>query len=143
MGNQHRLTLTMSPKEDYLEKQEEVLKNLEDSLVKKLSPEARNKAIEQGKQLEEMQSEKDTDEKLKCLPTLTIQDIPEVLPKQEGIKDVTVGNIKGMASVQPTNEVLYMKMRLNTDMLDEAEHEILPLFSMVLTSMGAKDKSYR
>ena len=48
VGNQHRLTLTMSPKEDYLEKQEEVLQNLEDSLVKKLSPEARNKAIEQG-----------------------------------------------------------------------------------------------
>ena len=90
-----------------------------------------------------MQSEKDTDEKLKCLPTLTIQDIPQVLPKQEGIKEVTVGNIKGMASVQPTNEVLYLKMRLNTDMLTETEHEILPLFSMVLTSMGANDKSYR
>ena len=48
-----------------------------------------------------------------------------------------------MISVQPTNEVAYFKLRLNTDLLDESEQEILPLFSMVLTSMGAGDKNYR
>ena len=48
-----------------------------------------------------------------------------------------------MSSIQPTNEVVYFKLRLNTDVLDQTEQEILPLLSMVLTCMGAGDKTYR
>ena len=85
----------MAPKEDYLEVQEEVLKNLENSLVQNLNPEDRIKSIDQGKLLEQMQSEKETETELKCLPTLTINDIPMTLPKQEGVNEVTINGIKG------------------------------------------------
>ena len=87
----------MAPKEDYLEVQEEVLKNLENSLVQNLNPEDRIKSIDQGKLLEQMQSEKETENELKCLPTLTINDIPMTLPKQEGVNEVTINGIKGMS----------------------------------------------
>ena len=100
-------------------------------------------AIDQGKLLNEMQSEKDTEDMLKCLPTLTINDIPMTLPKYDGVNHIDIKNIKGMSSVQPTNEVVYFKLRLNTDVLDQTEQEILPLLSMVLTCMGAGDKTYR
>jgi Zn-dependent M16 (insulinase) family peptidase len=40
--------------------------------------------------------------------------------------------------------VVYFNARLNTSqVLTKDELEILPLFSMVMTSMGAHDKSYR
>ena len=90
----------MSPKENYLEVQEEVLKNLENSLVQNLNPEDRIKSIDQGKLLEQMQSEKETESELKCLPTLTINDIPMTLPKQEGVNEVTINGIKGMSLYQ-------------------------------------------
>ena len=87
----------MAPKEDYLKVQEDVLKNLENSLVQNLNPEDRIKSIDQGKLLEQMQSEKETENELKCLPTLTINDIPMTLPKQEGVNEVTINGIKGMS----------------------------------------------
>merc|ERR1719266_402664 len=120
------------------------LKNkVKEYLVENLTPEERAKAIDQGKLLNEMQSEKDTEDMLKCLPTLTINDIPMTLPKYDGVNHIDIKNIKGMSSVQPTNEVVYFKLRLNTDVLDQTEQEILPLLSMVLTCMGAGDKTYR
>lgn len=87
--NKHRFTLTMSPQNDYLENQQKQLKDLEDELVSKLSAEERQKAIEQGKELERMQSSKDSEETLSCLPTLTLSDIPLSLPSYGGISQVS------------------------------------------------------
>ena len=56
------------------------------------------------------------------------------------------GSIKGQLSAQPTNEVAYIKFGLNAEdcnVLTESEKESLPLFTMVMTSMGAGSKSYR
>ena len=135
----------MSPKTEYLEEQKAKLDALEADLVRNLSDKDREMVIEQGRQLEEMQSVKDCEEKLSCLPTLTLADIPDELPKYGGVSTVTLANgISGQLSAQPTNEVAYTKFRLRTDgILTPEEKEILPIFAMVMTSVGAGSKSYR
>ncbi len=146
LANNHRLTLTMSPTSDYLTKQQSELSDLEAKLVNNLSADDRQKAIDQGKLLEKMQSTKDSEDALSCLPTLSLEDIPLTLPTYDGVSQVPLkaSGILGQLSAQPTNEVAYLKFRLNTDeVLSPREMEILPLFSMVLTSMGAGTKSYR
>ena len=94
LNNNHRLTLTMSPKSDYLAQQQEQLDELEANLVSKLSEQERAQAIEQGKILEEMQSKKDSEEVLSCLPTLTLDDIPHSLPKYDGVSQISLGMIR-------------------------------------------------
>lgn len=145
LENNHRLTLTMSPESDFLEKQQKVLDELEFGLVKNLSDKERQLAIEQGESLEQMQSAKDSLEKMSCLPTLSLKDISHHLPKYGGVSSASLSDgIKGQVSAQPTNEVAYVKFRLNTEyVLNDQEKEILPLFTKVMASMGAGDKSYR
>ena len=89
--NNHRLTLTMSPKSDYLVQQQKHLDQLEADLVAKLSDQDRAKIIEQGQLLEKAQSTKDSEESLSCLPTLTLADIPHSLPKYDGVSQVSLG----------------------------------------------------
>ena len=148
LENNHRLTLTMSPKADFLTEQQKVLDNLEENLVEQLDAEGRQKAIEQGQLLEKMQSAKDEEEAIACLPTLRLSDIAHTLPEYSGLENISLrhgaNTIQGQRSLQPTNEVAYMKCRLNVEStLTKSEKELLPLFSSMLTSMGAGDKNYR
>ena len=57
----------------------------------RLSDEQRAQAIEQGEVLEKMQSTKDSEETLACLPTLTLADIPHSLPKYDGVSQISLG----------------------------------------------------
>ena len=145
LQNNHRLTLTMAPKTDYLKEQQDVLDNLEANLVNQLDSSGRQKAIEQGQLLEKMQSAKDEEDVIACLPTLRLSDIPEKLQSYGGkLEAININNIAGQRSVQPTNEVTYMKCRLDVNhMLSPKEKELLPIFSSMMTSMGAGAKSYR
>ena len=144
LDNNHRLTLTMSPKTNFLSDQQKVLDDLETNLVDQLDAEGKNKAIEQGQLLEKMQTAKDEEETIACLPTLRLSDIPQTLPESPGLENITLGSITGQVSVQPTNEVSYMKCRLNVNsVLTESEKEILPLFSSMLVNCGAGNQSYR
>jgi Zn-dependent M16 (insulinase) family peptidase len=82
LDNQHKLILTMSPQDDYVGQQQQILDNLEDRLVKGLNAEQQQMAIDQGKLLDKMQSEKDSEEVIRCLPTLSVnEDMPESLPR--------------------------------------------------------------
>ena len=57
----------------------------------RLSDEQRAQAIEQGEVLEKMQSTKDSEETLACLPTLTLADIPHTLPQYDGVSQISLG----------------------------------------------------
>ena len=146
LQNNHRLTLTMAPKADYLKKQQDILDNLEAKLVNELDSEGRQRAIEQGLRLEQMQSAKDEEDTIACLPTLRLSDIPEKRPIDGNgkVEAIQINNISGQRSIQPTNQVTYMKCRLDVNhLLSAEERELLPLFSSMMTSMGAGEKSYR
>ena len=71
----------MSPKGDFLTQQQKVLDDLEENLVEQLDAVGRQKAIEQGQLLEKMQSAKDEEETIACLPTLRLSDIAPTLPE--------------------------------------------------------------
>ena len=59
--------------------------------VFRLTDEQRAQAIEQGEILEKMQSTKDSEETLACLPTLTLADIPHSLPQYDGVSQISLG----------------------------------------------------
>lgn len=142
--NQHQLVLTMSPKENYLEEKQQTLDELEKQLVDNLSEEAKARVTEQGKILAEQQSTKESEETIACLPSLSISDMPDTLPKYSlDVVDSFPKHCKGQLSIQPTNGVAYFRARLSTAHLNPEEQELLPLLFMILTSMGAGEKSYR
>ncbi len=143
VDNNHRLVLTMSPKSEYLADQQRVLDDLEERLVTGLTEEDRARVIAEGKELEKLQGSKDN-ELISSLPTLTIQDIPDKLPRYTTENRSVYGSIRGGLNVQPTNGVAYFRAMLNADpVLDDAERELVPLFTAFLSSMGAGKKSYR
>ena len=46
-----------------------------------------------------MQSTKDSEETLACLPTLTLADIPHSLPQYDGVSQISLGMNNNISSV--------------------------------------------
>jgi len=136
-GNPHKLVQTMSPTDDFEAKEQKMFDNLQNT-VTNLSEEEKDKWYHKSLELQKMQFEK---EDFSCLPSLHVSDI-----KSE--YDPTVMETRLMAGVpvistlQPTNDVSYFRAMIDTSQLSEDLKVYLPVFSMVLTKLGAGHLGY-
>lgn len=138
--NRHKLTLMMHPDEQYDEKLKEKEENRLSRLVSKLTDNERAQLFQRGLVLFETQMQK---EDLSCLPTLTVDDIEcKVLTENVDIHQASSG-VPIYCSPQPTNEVTYVRFLANTSHLPAELKPYLPLFTDVLTKMGAGSWDYK
>ncbi|XP_043279555.1 presequence protease, mitochondrial [Venturia canescens] len=138
LENKHKLTLTMSPDDNY-EKlrcaaEEKLLKSKLDSLSK----EELAKIFEDGKILLADQQKEEPE----VLPTLKIGDLKADVERYE-TRDLTVSDVPVQISVQPTNGISYYRAILNTRELDDEMKKLLPIFNSVVAKMGTKKNDYR
>lgn len=138
--NPHKLTLTMRPDETYDEKLKQKEENCLSDLVNRLTDDDRTQLFQRGLILFEKQMEK---EDLSCLPTLKIDDIErKVLTDIVDIHQASSG-VPIYCCPQPTNEVTYIRFLANTSTLQTDLKPYLPLFTDVLTKMGAGSLDYK
>ncbi|XP_067002976.2 presequence protease, mitochondrial isoform X1 [Anabrus simplex] len=138
-GNPHKLTLSMSPEEDYDEKQSQAQKLLLQSKLSNLSEDDRRKLFVQGKELlDEQQKVQDTS----CLPTLHIDDLKKEID-QTPLRDSVHGQIPVQVCMQPTNGITYFRGIINTSAANEDLKLLIPLFNRVVAKMGTKKRDYR
>ncbi|XP_075219199.1 presequence protease, mitochondrial [Lycorma delicatula] len=137
--NPHRLTLSMSPAENYDGK----LLLLEENLLRtRLNnmPESEIKMIyEEGLLLRKEQEKADDGA---CLPTIKVLDLRKDVEKIE-IKKVYFSDIPVQVSVQPTNGVAYFYGTLDVDQLSSESKKLLPLFCYVASKMGTPELDFR
>ncbi|XP_066596308.1 presequence protease, mitochondrial-like [Prorops nasuta] len=137
--NCHRLTLTMSPKENYHEEKQLAEDNLLEAKLNGLSKEEREKIFEDGMRLLTEQQKQDD---ASVLPTLKIEDLKADVERYE-LTDTCVSGVPVQLSVQPTNGICYYRGILDTKHLSSDSKKLLPIFNSVLAKMGTKNYDYR
>uniref|UniRef100_A0A3Q3EGE0 Pitrilysin metalloproteinase 1 n=1 Tax=Labrus bergylta TaxID=56723 RepID=A0A3Q3EGE0_9LABR len=137
--NTHRLTLSMSPDEVYLEKQ---AKAEEEKLQKKihaLSDSDKKDIYEKGLELLAAQSKT---QDASCLPALKVSDIEPTIPVTPVQISTAVG-VPVQYCEQPTNGLVYFRAMCSLNTLPEDLRLYVPLFCSVVTKMGCGGLDYR
>ena len=138
VDNPHHIVLTMTPKETYTEDNEKLLDSIETKLVSSLNAEQKDEVIETGKKLLSNQSEKEDEDSVACLPSLSIADIKEKAPDYPTEIFQFTPSIKGQICVQPTNGVSFFRILIDAAPIQN--HPYYHWFVGLLTSMGAGKK---
>ncbi|KFZ45949.1 hypothetical protein N321_09310, partial [Antrostomus carolinensis] len=138
--NPHRLTLSMSPEEDYHDKQAKMEAEKLEKKVNALSEEEKTQIFEKGLELIALQSKpQDTS----CLPALKVSDIEPKIPFTVLETTLAADEIPVQYCAQPTNGVVYFRAVSSLNTLPEELKPYVPLFCNVLTKMGCGALDYR
>ncbi|WAR10315.1 CYM1-like protein [Mya arenaria] len=138
-ANTHCLTLVMSPDEKYDDIRKQGEQEKLKACVNKLTDQDREKVLKLGQELLESQN---AAEDLGCLPCIQVAEIdrkiqPEVMEKTD------FDGIPVFSTCQPTNEVVYLRMMSFLDKVPEEMKIYIPLFTSVITRMGAGAYDYK
>uniref|UniRef100_A0A663M360 Presequence protease, mitochondrial n=1 Tax=Athene cunicularia TaxID=194338 RepID=A0A663M360_ATHCN len=138
--NPHRLTLSMSPEEDYHDKQAKMETEKLQKKVNALSEEEKTQIFEKGLELMALQSKpQDTS----CLPALQVSDIEPKIPFTVLETTLAADEIPVQYCPQPTNGVVYFRAVSSLNTLPEELKPYVPLFCNVITKMGCGALDYR
>ncbi|XP_022617554.1 presequence protease, mitochondrial [Seriola dumerili] len=137
--NTHRLTLSMSPDEAYLEKQAQAEEEKLQKKIQALSDGDRKEIYEKGLELLAVQSET---QDASCLPALKVSDIEPTIPITP-VQNGTAGGVPVQYCEQPTNGLVYFRAMCSLNTLPEDLRLYVPLFCSVITRMGSGGLDYR
>ncbi|MEJ2200364.1 MAG: insulinase family protein [Desulfuromonadaceae bacterium] len=138
LDNPHRVTLTLKPDLGMKAKQEQTLADNLEQLRSSLSAEQVEQLRNQAKELQDAQEQIDD---LSCLPTLELADIPEQeLPVTNRLSILADRPVRWFD--QPTNGIGYLTMPLATEHLPAQLRPLVPIFTTLLTQIGAAGHGY-
>uniref|UniRef100_A0A672P2J5 Peptidase M16C associated domain-containing protein n=1 Tax=Sinocyclocheilus grahami TaxID=75366 RepID=A0A672P2J5_SINGR len=137
--NTHRLTLTMSPDESFLEKQAEAEEQKLHQKIQNLSDADHKDIYEKGLQLLAAQS---TAQDASCLPALKVSDIEPIIPYTP-VQPGNAGGVPVQYCEQPTNGMVYFRAMCNLNSLPEDLKIYVPLFCSIITKLGCGELDYR
>ena len=136
--NTHKLVQTMSPVDNYNDLQQEKFDKLEEDLRRDLTAADKSEIHAKCVELQEMQTVK---EDISCLPSIQVSDISSE-HSATLMERLTLSSTPVSVTCQPTNELTYWRAMIDTSRLPEDLKTFLPVFSSVLTKMGAGPLSY-
>ncbi|KAF5890185.1 presequence protease, mitochondrial, partial [Clarias magur] len=137
--NTHRLTLSMSPDEQYLEKRSKAEREKLQQKIQTLSDRDYKDIYEKGVQL---LSEHSKTQDSSCLPALKVSDIKPTIAYTSVQMD-TAGGVPIQYCEQPTNGMVYFRAMFNLNTLPEDLKIYVPLFCNVITKLGCGKLDYR
>ncbi|XP_072181122.1 presequence protease, mitochondrial-like [Diadema setosum] len=137
--NQHKLWLTMKPKESYTEELEKEEREKLAGMISDLDETDRKTVYEKGCELYEEQKK---EEDLTCLPSLKVNDIDRKVIRTS-VEAREIAGVHVQCCEQPTNGITYFRAMLTPSNIPEELQIYLPLFSNIITKMGAGDLNFR
>ena len=137
--NKHRLVQSMAPLQEFGQKEQEKFDQLEEELRGGLADSEREELREKCLELQRMQ---DVTEDASCLPSLQVSDIPGLLPATS-LHHCSLASTPVQLADQPTNEVSYFRALLDTSQVPQDLRPFLPVFTSVLTKLGAAHLDFR
>lgn len=137
--NTHRLTLSMSPDDTYLEKQAKAEEEKLHRKIEALSDIDRKEIYEKGLELLAAQSKT---QDASCLPALKVSDIEPTIPFTT-VQMSSAGGVPVQYCEQPTNGLVYFRAMCSLNTLPEDLRLYVPLFCSVITKMGCGGLDYR
>lgn len=141
VDNPHFCVSTFYPDPQYMMRKEKDFQEKMKKIKDNLSNEEINNILKQTQELENMQTEPNSEEALATLPYLKLEDVPPdpiVFPTTiEKIQNVPV-----LYSDVFSNGVNYIQLAFDLRGLDEELLDFVPLYSEAFCKMGAGDKDY-
>ncbi|PIN10818.1 Metalloendoprotease HMP1 (insulinase superfamily) [Handroanthus impetiginosus] len=141
LNNPHRVTIEMQPDPEKASRDEAVEKEILEKVKGSMTQEDLAELARATHELRLKQETPDPPEALKCVPSLSLQDIP----KKPIQIPTEVGDIKGTKVLQHdlfTNDVLYAEVVFNMSSLKQELLPLVPLFCQSLLEMGTKDMDF-
>lgn len=139
VDNQHKLTVTMIPDEEYGKK----LADNEDDILKEKTSQLTQEDMEAiQKQANELQNAQDTAQDLSCLPCIQIQDVPSA-PLHYDVHTTNVEGVPVQVYTGPTNGLSYFRCLVSDCDLADEQESVLPLYSDILSQVGAAGRGYQ
>ncbi|KAL7118941.1 hypothetical protein ACP275_02G032500 [Erythranthe tilingii] len=141
LNNQHRVTIEMQPDSEMASRDEATEKEILEKLKASMTVEDLAELARATHELKLKQETPDPPEALKCVPSLSLQDIP----KNPIHIPTEVGEINGTKMLQHdlfTNDVLYAEVVFKMSSLKQELLPLVPLFCQSLLEMGTKDLDF-
>uniref|UniRef100_A0A8B9HFI3 Pitrilysin metallopeptidase 1 n=1 Tax=Astyanax mexicanus TaxID=7994 RepID=A0A8B9HFI3_ASTMX len=138
--NTHQLILSMSPDEQYVEKQNEAELEKLQQKIQALTQADRKNIYEKGLQL---LSEQSKTQDASSLPALKVSDITPTIPYTPVQMSTAGKHIPVQYCEQPTNGMVYFRAMCNLNTLPEDLKIYVPLFCSVITKLGCGEMDYR
>lgn len=140
LENKHRLFLEMKPSKDFMSKNQEKEKSLLKSKVSGLTDDDKERIYKTGLELSEFQSK---EEDASVLPTLNVAKDISRERKFYKIVDNSVNGVPVQSCPGKTNGVTYFKALFVMDNLPSHLQPYLPLFSSIITKIGAGKRTFK
>jgi Zn-dependent M16 (insulinase) family peptidase len=138
LDNPHRVTLLLKPDTDLGPQQDAETRAELDRIAQQMSSADKQLLVDQALALKQAQEEA---EDLSCLPTLELSDIP---PEESAIsvEQRQLDEVPCCWFAQPTNGIGTVALNFSLAGLDEEQLNYLPIFSSLLTQIGAGERDY-
>ncbi|MHA7878247.1 MAG: insulinase family protein [Saccharospirillum sp.] len=134
LDNVHRVRLTMRPDAELHQRQLDNETARLARLQASLSDDAKQRIVEQTRALKQRQEQEDD---ISILPKVTLDDVkPDVKRIKPKLNGIVTGYEAG------TNGLAYQQWYVPLPVLTDAELTLLPLYTQLLTELGAGDKDY-
>ena len=138
LDNPHRVTLLLQPDTTLGPQQDAAMRAELDKIRQQLSPEREQQLVAQALELQQAQ---EAPEDLSCLPTLELNDI-EPVEKPVAVEVCNLQEVKTHWFAQPTNGIGVVLLNFGLTGLDDQLLPYLPIFSSLLTQIGAGKRNY-
>ncbi|MBW6510351.1 MAG: insulinase family protein, partial [Desulfuromonadales bacterium] len=138
LDNPHRITLVLQPDVNMGARQEAAIRATLDARQQQFTEEDRQSLVAEAKQLKDAQ---EAPEDLSCLPTLTLADIP-AQETPVTVRKVDHSQVATYWFDQPTNGIGYVTLNFSIAGLTAEQLNYLPVFSSLLTQIGAGGRTY-
>ncbi|KAG8368347.1 hypothetical protein BUALT_Bualt15G0036100 [Buddleja alternifolia] len=141
LDNPHRVTIEMQPDTEKASRDEAAEKENLEKVKASLTQEDLAELARATHELKLKQETPDPPEALKCVPSLSLKDIP----KKPIYIPTEVGDINGIKVLKHdlfTNDVLYAEVVFNMGSLKQELLPLVPLFCQSLLEMGTKDLDF-
>ncbi|KAL6494730.1 Homeobox protein PKNOX1 [Orobanche gracilis] len=141
LNNPHCVTVEMQPDSEKASRDEATEKENLEKLKASLTQGDLAELVRATHELKLKQETPDPPEALRCVPGLSLQDIPGK-PIQIPIEVVDVNGVKVLEHNLFTNDVLYAEVVFNMSSLKQELLPLVPLFCQSLLEMGTKDMDF-
>ena len=138
LNNPHRVCLLLEPDTELGPRQEAQVRAELDKISKQLSDADKQQLVDQALALKQSQ---EAPEDLSCLPTLELSDIPAEEPEvvcEQQMQDA----VRYCWFDQPTNGIGTVALNFALEGLNGEQLAYLPIFSSLLTQIGAGERDY-
>lgn len=141
LNNPHRVTVEMQPDPEKASRDEEKERENLNKIKASMTEEDLAELARATEELRLKQETPDPPEALKCVPCLSLQDIPKN-PVHIPIEVGDIGGVKVLQHDLFTNDVLYSEVVFDMSSLKQELLPLVPLFCQSLLEMGTKDLDF-